>query len=340
MLAARALAERDEAKRLAEAEQESVLHMLVERGYRNREVRIDRALVDDRTLAPLDPIKSKLSLSASFTEHRDHYAKKGSSRSDYLRSAAAVPRPSSGSKSKSNVLEPRELKRKKHEEMHERLKLLIHDLHVERAGHVWQSSRSMNTLGVFPPHINTFRATTLCHSEALMRPTTSLQHLRRTAEEQLATGYERPPPKTDVSGAPIILTTGEVLKGRLDRLENNIQRKHLGTATGTRRSLTSGTARRLTVSQPGSQRLSTAECSTRELSSRREEPSSTSYRDETPAGMRTRTAPAGTPGAAAAPPASERAVTATQFTAAPAPAPARMRSSQSVPALKGGRSSG
>lgn len=225
MLAAQAQAARDVLIRQAEQEQEVVMHMLRERGYHSRDARIEHELfVDNRQLGALSPVKAKLEYSEGFIAHREQYAAQRNSKSDYLRLG---PAELALQKSRSKLPQSEVIRNPK-EELHERLQLLINDVHVERAGRVWQASRSMNTLGVFPPSVNALRATSLCHAEALIRPSCSVEQLRATAEEQLATGYERPPPTTSASGEPIEPTGPERLRGKLDKLEERIQRSRLG----------------------------------------------------------------------------------------------------------------
>lgn len=217
-IAATAQVERDARNRQQEQEREAVLHMLRERGYKDN---IVDDVIDDREIKPLPTIPSKLVLSDAFLEHRAEYASKANTSADYLRGG---PKPIQ-KKPSEKKLDPREVARRNQEAVQQRIKQLVQDTHVERAAVAWQATRSMNELGVFSPDINAFRARSSCHAEPLIRRTISAEQLRATAEHQLATGYVRPPPLTSESGEPIIQTIPELLRGRLEKLEGDIQRR-------------------------------------------------------------------------------------------------------------------
>jgi hypothetical protein len=111
------------------------------------------------------------------------------------------------------------------EQLHQRLVVLISDDHFDRTGRARRASRMMNDLGIFPPSINAIRAATQCHAEGLIRPSYSMDQMRAIAEEQLATGYERPPPMMSANGEMIELTGPERLRGKLEKLDERIQRE-------------------------------------------------------------------------------------------------------------------
>ena len=268
MLAAQAQAQHDVLKRQSEMEQENIMHMLKERGYLQKDHRFENEYEgwDDLELGELEPVRSNLTLSDGFVAHRATFANQNQSRSDYLRvgpTQLALQRSQSKAKSAEVVLAPREQARRQQEAVQQRLRLLISDVHVERAGRVWHASRAMDELGVFPRSVNELRARSECHAEALIRPSCSLVKLRKVAEQQLATGYERPPPTTSASGEPIALSAPDLLRGRLDRLEGRLHGGdsggaplgRLGSQSGSQRGGNGApSSRRLPVSRSATQR--------------------------------------------------------------------------------------
>ena len=217
---AEAQAARDALLRQAEHDQEVVMHMLRERGYNTRDTIIENELViDNRPLGSLSPVKSKLEYSQGFIAHRQQFAQQKASRSDYLRMS-----PSELALAKARAKQPKVVITPK-EQLHQRLVVLISDDHFDRTGRARRASRMMNDLGIFPPSINAIRAATQCHAEGLIRPSYSMDQMRAIAEEQLATGYERPPPMMSANGEMIELTGPERLRGKLEKLDERIQRE-------------------------------------------------------------------------------------------------------------------